>query len=115
MALGGRRPGAGRPKAGHTIKTEEMRKALVEFVRVHMNELMAAQLDLARGVQVAKSVKLEGEYDEKLVVYREKPDNKAIDSLFHQSIGKPKESMELSGSLEVKHKDLLTVALKKDG
>jgi hypothetical protein len=90
---GGKRQGAGRKKAAHTIETEAMRAFVVETVQKNLKPLLAAKLDLALGVKVQDN---DGE-----LFYTRAPDGNAIQYLLNQSIGKPKESINHTGHLTI--------------
>lgn len=53
MALGGKRDGAGRPKAQHTIKTEEARKYVVERIAAELQPIMDKHIELAKAGDAA--------------------------------------------------------------
>ena len=90
---GGKREGAGRKKASHTIKTEEMRKYLVETVAREFGPIVKGQIDLAKGVWVAV------EKDGVIVdAYQKPPDSVAANKLIDQSIGKAKETLEVEST-----------------
>ena len=91
---GGKRPGAGRKKgcvAAHTLEASKMREYLIERVRQEMDALLEAKFALAKGHYFLGD-------DGK--VYTKSPDSNSIQYLLNQSIGKPKETVEHSGSLE---------------
>jgi hypothetical protein len=90
---GGKRQGAGRKKAQHTIETEAMRAFIVSEVNKQLKPLLEAKFDLALGVRVQDN---DGE-----AFYTRPPDGNAIQYLLNQSIGKPKESVEHSGKLTI--------------
>jgi hypothetical protein len=91
MQNGGKRPGAGRKKAAHTIETEAMRAFIVNKVRENLEPLLSAKLDLALGVLIDES---HGQGEPR--VYREAPDGNAIQYLLNQSIGKPTEHVDVT-------------------
>ena len=99
MAKGGVRPGSGRKKgskATHTIQAEQARAHFIKRVTDELDPLIDAQLDLAKGVYVEQVVKTPSG-ERQVRVYQKEPENKAIDSLVQQTIGKPKESIEHTG------------------
>ena len=92
--LGGRRPGSGRPKgskATHTLKSEEIRKYLVERIAEQMEPLINTQLDLALGLYYEETDK-----DGVKRIYQQKPSKEAARYLLDQAIGKSKDMIETS-------------------
>jgi hypothetical protein len=85
---GGKRPGAGRKKAPHTIASEAARKLVIETVVKELKPNLRAQIDAAIGLYVEKDVD-----GKKVRVYREKPDVAAGKYLVDHTIGKAKESI----------------------
>ena len=97
MKNGGQREGAGRPKgakASHTIKSEAMRKKMIEMVNEKLEPLINAYLDSALGLHV----EVKGS-DGKKRRYQKAPDIAALKSLIDQALGRAKESVEHSGSM----------------
>lgn len=92
---GGKREGAGRKKASHTILAEEMRKKLVEEVNKKLPELLEAKFDLALGHQV---LEIDKEGEER--VYTKSPDGNTLRYLLDQVIGKAKENVEFTNPQE---------------
>lgn len=91
MALGGKRPGAGRPKGKESLEKEALRKVLQNFVAVHMAEILNGLLERARGCQAQKK-----DNQGKDIVYDLPPDPSASKVLLDHSMGKPPESLDLS-------------------
>lgn len=86
----------GRPKGskgGHTLKAELMRKRLILSVNKEYTPIVQGQIQLAKGLFYEDKTK-EGTR----IVYREKPDGRAAEYLLNQSIGKPRENMEITGA-----------------
>ena len=92
MAQGGRREGAGRKKGSKTLLAEKMREKLVERVNKEFTPIINGQIEKAKGIYYEK-ITSEGD----IKIYKKEPDNKAAEYLLNQSIGRPKETMELSG------------------
>lgn len=85
---GGRPPGS---FGGHTIEATKAREYLVNRVAKELEPILTAQIEAAKGLSYE---------DPKLgVVFKKLPDTKAGEYLINQSAGKPKESVELSGSV----------------
>ena len=102
MPRGGKQPGAGRPKGskeGHTLKAEELRKYFVAQVTKHADELLPPLLDSAKGIFIGKKKLETGEI---ISVYQEKPDVNAAKYLFDQGIGRPRETIELAGEVNLR-------------
>lgn len=100
MAKGGKQPGAGRPKGTimkHTADAIEMRKKIVETVNKNLTPLLEAKMDLALGHYEEREDK-----DGAIRVYQKAPDGPAIQYLLNQSVGKPKETMEVMGDMTLK-------------
>jgi hypothetical protein len=88
---GGKREGAGRKKAKHTIASEKAREYLVEAIAEHLAPIVAAQIEAAKGVfYVGKEGK----------VYTRLPDTKVGEYLLNQIAGKAKEKIELETESE---------------
>lgn len=91
---GGARPGAGRKvgsKANHTIEAIAIREKLVETVNKNLEPLLTAKLDLTLG-HFVEEVKSDGTTR----TYFKSPDNNSIQYLLNQTIGKPKESLDVT-------------------
>jgi hypothetical protein len=85
---GGKREGAGRKKAPHTIASEAARKLVIERVLANLEPLLTAQIEAAKGIYVEKETE-----SGTVIVFREKPDVGAGKYLIDQTIGKAKESV----------------------
>lgn len=85
----------GRPRASHTLASEKARQTLIKEVTKIWKPLIRAQIDLALG-HWKEEVKEGG----KVKVYMTSPDKDAIKYLVDQTIGRPKESMEVSGTIK---------------
>ncbi len=80
---------------------EEMRTLLVNATKEHWDDLMEAMVNLAKGVYV-QDIKVDdagSPIDVK--VYRQKPDKDVAKYLMDQVIGKPKESMNVEGKINL--------------
>lgn len=92
----------GRPKYAKTIAVEKLREFIVNKVAKEADNLLSAQLDLAKGVVIgSKEINKKTGKKEIVNIYSKEPDNKAIEYLFNQSIGKAKESLEISGGIKI--------------
>jgi len=100
----------GRPKSNATILAQKMRLELVKRVKKEFKPLVDAQIDAAKGFYEKRVVKLPGGHtiDKYYLI---KPDVSAAKNLIDQAIGKPKDSIELSG--EVKTITELVASLDK--
>jgi hypothetical protein len=142
MARGGKRPNAGRKRGSLGKATIERKIALEELkarVLKSMHNLLNSQMNLALGVQMLFVIKtdkkgnrskpqlitdqgtiekyLAGDLDyrkneEYYFITTERPDNKALDSLFDRTFGKATQPIDLdpedNGGFEItikKHKD----------
>lgn len=111
MPVGGKRPGAGRPKGSKSRKTREkeaMREALRRIVDREMEEMTAAQVAAAKGFKylVARHKKggtfrpvkdvLEAIADEEQIieVWEHRPSTQAFTDLLNRAIDKPKEQVQ---------------------
>lgn len=92
MALGGKREGAGRKKAQHTIATEHARKYLVERVTAELEPILTGQIEAAKGLYYETS-------DKK--VYQKPPDNTAAKNLIDQAYGRAKETLEVDSTTKL--------------
>lgn len=85
--LGGARPGAGVKKGqvfDITLKRQEMKKILIAKVGEHLDEILEAQWDLAKGLRFQDS---DGH------IYTLKPDPTAAKLLIEHAIGKPEQPL----------------------
>lgn len=120
---GGARPNAGRPKGSENEATKEKRIVEEQFkqrVLKASHQLINSQMNLAQGVQMLYCIEkdddgknkkprlvesqgeieayLEGDYDEAKDYYfitTERPDNRALDSLFDRVFGKSVNNLDL--------------------
>ncbi len=83
---GGKREGAGRKKANHTIATEKAREFLILEIRKHLAPIVAAQIDSAVGMSYV---------GEKGRIYTKLPNARVGEYLLNQIVGKPNMSVEL--------------------
>jgi len=88
---GGKRYGAGRKKARHTIASEKAREYLITSIVEQLTPIVSAQIDAAKGLfYVGKEGK----------VYSRLPDTRVGEYLLNQVAGKAKENIELRGEEE---------------
>ena len=92
---GGKREGAGRKKAPHTLLTEQMRKIMVETLHKRFKPMLEAQMDSAIGVTTEKFDRKKGE----LYYVEEGPNTLAAKFITEHVLGKPKETIEHSGEI----------------
>ena len=88
---GGKRPGAGRKQGMASIKAEEARKYLTASVVAELDPILTAQIEMAKGIYY--------EMDDgqgKKIVYRKLPDSAAATYLLNQTIGRAKESIDMT-------------------
>lgn len=114
---GGKRPGAGRPIGRRTIEQKVVLEHIKRRVLKNAQKLISAQMGLAMGItqliKIDKFKKVEVVKDEEIIINyfegkldrdpneyyyltSEKPDLKAIDSLFNRVLGKPRESLDVT-------------------
>lgn len=122
---GGARPNAGRPKGSENEETRKKRVVEEEFkqrVLRSANKLISSQMNLAQGVQmlyvIEKTEKgankkprlitdqetiesylageLDGDPDEYYFITTERPDNRALDSLFDRVFGKSVNNVDIT-------------------
>lgn len=107
----------GRPKGSISEVArmqQEMRKMLTKKAREKFGDLMQAQIDLALGVWVEETdtkVNASGEIETVRRVYKRPPSNEALKHLMDQSIGRARESIDVSltkeGSLTLEQLELI--------
>jgi len=83
---GGKREGAGRKKANHTIATEKAREYLITKIKEHLAPIVAAQIDSAKGLSYV------GEAGK---IYTQPPNTKVGEYLLNQIAGRPTFGVEL--------------------
>lgn len=83
---GGKRKGAGRKKANHTIAAEKAREFLIMEIAKHLAPIVAAQIDSAVGISYV---------GEKGRIYTKLPNARVAEYLLNQIVGKPNMSVEL--------------------
>jgi len=86
---GGKRYGAGRKKAKHTIASEKAREYLITSIVEQLAPIVSAQIDAAKGLFY------EGKEGK---VYSRLPDTRVGEYLLNQVAGKAKENVEWSSS-----------------
>lgn len=88
---GGKRKGAGRKKAKHTIASEKAREYLTTSIVEQLAPIVSAQIDSAKGLSyIGKQGK----------IYTKLPDTKVGEYLLNQVAGKPTGNVELSVDYE---------------
>lgn len=97
MALGGARPGAGRKRGFKAIEAEKARAFVVQKVVEQLGPIMTAQIEAAKGLYYEEKVG-----DEKVLVFKQKPDINAGKNLLDQTIGRAKETVEVQGEVSLK-------------
>ena len=86
--------GKKRDKPSFTGKTKDNREHIIRKIAKHKDAILQAQIESAKGLWFFD--------DKKNMVYTKKPDTSIGEYLLNQLIGKPKESMELSGEVQLK-------------
>ncbi|TAJ12885.1 hypothetical protein EPO56_03610 [Patescibacteria group bacterium] len=88
---GGRRLGAGRKKAQHTIATEKAREYLIKEIAKNLEPIITAQIEAAKGIShIGKQGR----------IYTELPNTKVGEYLLNQVAGKAAMSVEVQGKEE---------------
>ena len=87
---GGKRNGAGRKRGLASIKAEEARKYLVQRVADELEDILAGQIELAKGIYYET-----GTGEDIKRVYQKHPDTKVAEYLLNQLIGRPTEFSEI--------------------
>jgi hypothetical protein len=82
---GGKREGAGRKKAGHTVAAEKAREYLITAIAEQLGPIVSAQIEAAKGLFY------EGKEGK---VYTKIPDVRVGEYLLNQIAGKAKEKVE---------------------
>ena len=88
----------GRPKgsvAGHTAFSSKMKESFVKHVKKKLKKYIGAVDDLALG-HLKEGITITGAKR----VYTKSPDVNMLKYVFDQGIGKPQESLKLSGELK---------------
>jgi len=126
---GGRRPNSGRKKGGKNPETIEKEKAMAvmrqRIIRAS-DKLLNSQMNLAEGIQMLYKIEkdkkgnnkkpelitnqqeieeyLDGDYDgnteEYYFITTERPDNRALDSLFDRALGKAQQYIDVTTNEE---------------
>lgn len=98
MPSGGARPNSG-PERGtkhkKTIEIEMARQIIKERVFANLEPIIEAQIDLAKGHLVEEYI------GEGKRIYSKSPDKGAAELLLNQTIGKPKESIDVTGGMTI--------------
>jgi len=129
MPRGGARPGAGMPKGYKTAKTldkEATREILRSIVREHMNEMVAAQVENAKGLKylIARDkltgkfrrlgeadAALAGDSDREIVeVWEKDPNVSAFTDLLNRTIDKPTEHVDMKADIRDSRADRVQAA-----
>jgi len=88
---GGKRAGAGRKKANHTIASEKAREYLITSIVEHLAPIVSAQIESAKGLSyIGKQGK----------IYTKLPDTRVGEYLLNQVVGKAKENIEMGGDVQ---------------
>lgn len=88
---GGAREGAGRPVSSATLKTQAIRKMMVDALHKRFKPVLNAQLDAAQGILIAKQ-------KNGMPIYAEPgPDTQAFKTILEQVAGRATERVEVSG------------------
>lgn len=97
MALGGKRPGAGRKKgskATHTVEREKAREYLINRIAEELNPIVTAQLEAAKGMYVEEL----NDKGERIKVYRKLPNLNTGEYLLDQGAGKATETVDVTSA-----------------
>lgn len=92
----------GRPKGSvqtSTLVARKMREDLVKTVKKEFRPIIKSQIELAKGVYVEGTFKLNDGSTIKRY-YKTKPDVSAAKNLIDQAIGKPQESLKVEGEIK---------------
>lgn len=92
MARSGTNHKGGRPKGTNAILAEKMRAELTKRVNEEFTPIINAQIDEAKGLWYEEITK-----DGQKRIYQKEPNSKSAEYLLNQSIGRPQESIQLSG------------------
>ena len=91
----------GRPKGSFSTSKKmaiKMREELVKTVRREFKPIIKAQIDLAKGHVIENEIKVNGKTYKRY--YLRSPDIASSKYLLDQTLGKAKESLELSGEIK---------------
>ena len=91
----------GRTKGYKAVAVEKLREFWVNKVAENAEMLFEKELELAQGVYLGRKKINKDGTEEIIDVYREKPDSKAVEYLVNQTIGKPKETVEMQGGMNI--------------
>lgn len=91
MALGGSRPGAGRPKGAQTLLKQAMRQRIYDFVSERLDGILESMHEKARGVAIIDKKDDTGER-----IFDLPPDPVAAKLLIEHAIGKPPEALDIT-------------------
>lgn len=103
MALGGKRPGAGRKKgtkASHTIQAEQARAYLINRIATELEPIVTGQIEMAKGINYVGKIG-----KKKAVIYTKLPDSYTAKYLLDQAAGRAKETLEVNAPPEVTPED----------
>ncbi len=84
---GGKRAGAGRKKAQHTIATEKAREYLVKMIVKNLEPIVNAQIEAAKGISYVA---------QKGRIYTQLPNTKVGEYLLNQVAGKAAMNVEMN-------------------
>ena len=88
----------GRPKARHTIEAAKAREYLINSIAKDLEPILEAQKESAKGIWLEEKDK-DGK---RIRVYQKHPALSTGEYLLNQLVGRPKESLEVSGGLDLK-------------
>ena len=91
VSRGGKRLGAGRKRGLASIKAEEARKYTVSRIAEELEPIIAGQIELAKGTFYESE-----DTDGNKTIYRQLPNAGVAQYLISQSIGKPKETVDMN-------------------
>lgn len=98
--VGGKKKGSKHKK---TIEQEMALEILRKEIRKYWGELIKTKVELAKGIYVEKKVPVgKGAKKMLVIVYKKTPDGKSLEWLIEMVVGKPKESVEVSGEVKTK-------------
>lgn len=91
MPRGGRREGSGRKRGLASIEAEKARDFLVAKVAKELTPILEAQIEAAKGLYYEEVFK-----DGTKIIWRKEPDINASKYLLDQTIGRAKESVDVT-------------------
>lgn len=97
--IGGSRPNSGKKPVLSSKYVQRMRQLMARKLDKELDEILTAQIDLAKGVATSEKVTKDGD----VVEVRESPDTNAARLLFEFTLGKPKETIQHTGGIGILH------------